>query len=354
MIILRMNYLLPLQKQLSLSNFRFFEMRKFLILLFVLTIFSCADSTDKEIVHIEGVAFGSSFSVKYLGDSSKKYNKSIDSIIHAINKSLSTYLPTSDISYINKGDSLIQVDDLFIEVFTKSKKIYLETNGVFDPTIGILVNAWGFGPEKPIENLDSIKVKSLLQFVGLDKVVLNDKVVKKAYPEIYLDFNSIAPGFAADVIGRFLESKKITDYMVEMGGEIRARGKNQQGNDWKIAIENPNFDGSRSFAAFISLKNQSLATSGNYRKFKIDEKGQKYAHTINTKTGFSSKTDLLSATVISNADCANVDGYATAFMAMGYQKTVEFLKNRADLKVFLIYAKPDGTMATYATVKFEN
>ena len=335
------------------NQFRYIKMKKILILLFVLANFSCVDDIKKEEIHIEGIAFGSSFSVKYLEDSSKKYDQSIDSIIHAINKSLSTYIPTSDISRINKGDSTVIVDELFKEVFTKSKRIHQETNGIFDPSIGILVNAWGFGPEKPIENLDSIKVKSLLQFVGFEKVVLKDNFVKKAYPEIYLDFNSIAPGYAADVIGRFLESKNISDYMVEMGGEIRARGKNKHGNDWKIAIENPNFDGSRSFAAFISLKNQSLSTSGNYRKFKIDEKGQKYAHTINTKTGFSSKTDLLSASVISNADCADVDGYATAFMAMGYQKTLEFLKNRPDLKVFLIYSKPDGTIATYATVKFE-
>ncbi|MDO9262179.1 MAG: FAD:protein FMN transferase [Flavobacteriaceae bacterium] len=327
--------------------------KQILILFITFTIVSCGENSQKEIVHIEGVAFGSSFSVKYLDNTSKKYDKSIDSMIHAINKSLSTYLPTSDISRINKGDSTVVVDALFEEVFTKSKKIHQETNGIFDPTIGILVNAWGFGPEKPIENLDSIKVKSLLQFVGFEKVVLKDHFVKKASPQIYLDFNSIAPGFAADVIGRFLESKNIHDYMIEIGGEIRARGKNQKGNDWKIAIENPNFDGSRSFAAFISLKNQSLATSGNYRKFKIDENGQKYAHTINTKTGFSSKTDLLSCTVISNSDCADVDGYATAFMAMGYQNTLEFLKNRPDLKVFLIYSKPDGTIATYATVKFE-
>ena len=327
--------------------------KNILILLLVLSIFSCDEKSKKEVVHIEGVAFGSSFSVKYLEDSSKKYNQSIDSMIHAINKSLSTYMPTSDISRINKGDSTVIVDELFKEVFAKSKKIHQETNGIFDPTIGILVNAWGFGPEKPIENLDTVKVKSLLQFVGFEKVVLKDNFVKKAYPEIYLDFNSIAPGFAADVIGRFLESKNISNYMVEIGGEIRARGKNQHGNDWKIAIENPNFDGSRSFAAFISLKNQSIATSGNYRKFKIDEKGQKYGHTINTKTGFSSKTDLLSTSVISSADCADVDGYATAFMAMGYQKTLEFLKNRTDLKVFLIYSKPDGTIETYSTVKFE-
>jgi thiamine biosynthesis lipoprotein len=330
-------------------------MKKILILFFVLTIFSCTEDTKKEIVHLEGYALGTTFSIKYIEKQSIKYDKSVDSLIQAINKSLSTYLATSDITKINKGDSTIIVDDLFKEVFLKSKKIYQETNGIFDPTIGILVNAWGFGPEKPVENLDSLKVRELLKFVGFNKVTLSPaSKVLKDFPEIYLDFNSIAKGFTVDVIGRFLESKNITDYMVEIGGEIRARGKNQHNDTWKIAIENPNEDGSRSFAASISLDNESIATSGNYRKFKVAENGQKYAHTLDTKTGFSSKTDLLSASVISTRDCADVDAYATAFMAMGYQNTLEFLKNRNDIKVFLIYSKPEGTIETYSTVKFEN
>mgnify|MGYP003393020602 FL=1 len=328
--------------------------KKIVILIVVISIFSCTEVSKREIIHYEGFAFGSTFSIKYIDDKSIKYEKSVDSIIHAINKSLSTYIPTSDISKINKGDSTVIVDELFKEIFLKSKKINLETNGVFDPTIGILVNAWGFGPEKPIENLDSVKVKELLKFVGFEKVILNtDAQIIKKYPEIYLDFNSIAPGFAADIIGRFFESKNITNYMIEIGGEIKARGKNQHNEFWKIAIENPNEDGSRSFATTILLNNESIATSGNYRKFKIDEKGQKFAHIINTKTGYSSKTDLLSVSVISPIDCAEVDAYATAFMAMGYQNTLQFLKNRNDIKVFLIYANPDGTIGTYSTVQFE-
>lgn len=330
-------------------------MKKIFILLFVLTIYSCVEDAKKEAIHLEGYALGTTFSIKYIDKNNVKYDKSIDSVIQAINKSLSTYIATSDITKINKGDSSIIVDDLFKEVFLKSKNIYQETDGIFDPTIGILVNAWGFGPEKPIENLDSVKVKELLQFVGFDKVKLTseNKIIKNS-PEIYLDFNSIAKGFTVDVIGRFLESKNIKDYMVEIGGEIRARGRNQHNEIWKIAIENPNEDGSRSFAASISLNDESIATSGNYRKFKVDETGQKFAHTLDTKTGFSSKTDLLSASVISSLDCADVDAYATAFMAMGYQNTIEFLKSRTDLKVFLIYSKPDGTIETFSTVKFEN
>lgn len=316
---------------------------------------SCNEIKQNEVVHLEGYALGTTFSIKYIDDNNVKYDKAVDSLIQAINKSLSTYLVTSDISKINKGDSLLVVDNYFVDVFKKSKNIFNETNREFDPTIGILVNAWGFGPGESIPDLDSVKVKELLKFVGFEKVQLSTKnqVIKK-YPEIYLDFNAIAKGYTVDVVGRFLESRNIDNYMVEIGGEIRARGKNHENNFWKIAIENPNTDGTRSFATYISLNNESIATSGNYRKFKIDENGQKYAHTISTKTGFSSKTDLLSVSVISTRDCADVDAYATAFMSMGYAKTIEFLKERTDLKVVLIYSKPDGSIETYATVKLEN
>jgi thiamine biosynthesis lipoprotein len=138
--------------------------------------------------------------------------------------------------------------------------------------------------------------------------------------------------------------------MIEVGGEIRTRGKNASGKYWKIAIEKPNFDGSRSYQAFIGLKDESIATSGNYRKFKIDMKtGKKYAHTIDPKTGYPAKSDLLSASVISGMDCADVDGYATALMAMGLEKSIIFLKKHPDLKSFLIYIGEDGEIKTFKT-----
>ena len=162
----------------------------------------------------------------------------------------------------------------------KSEKIYNETNGDFDPTVGILVNAWGFGPEKAIKNLDSLKIKRLLNYVGFNKVSLKNRRITKLYPEIYFDFNAIAKGYLVDVVGRLFEQNTIENYMVEIGGEIRARGVNQHGEFWRIAIENPNIDGTRSFATTIQLQNESMATSGNYRKYRTTEKGVKYVHTI--------------------------------------------------------------------------
>jgi len=151
-------------------------------------------------------------------------------------------------------------------------------------------------------------------------------------------------------MGRFLESKEITNYLVEIGGEIRARGVNSKNQPWRIAIEKPNFDGSRSFQTIIALENESIATSGNYRKFKIDSlSGEKYAHTIDTKTGYPSKSNLLSASVIADLDCADVDAYATAFMAMGLDKTKDFLNRRNEIKAFLIYNDGEEGLKTFAT-----
>ena len=265
--------------------------------------------------------------------------------------SLSTYLPHSDISKINSGDATVVVDSYFLEVFEKSTRIHQETNGFFDPTVGNLVNAWGFGPKKEKNDLNSDEIKKLMQYVGLDKVrIVNRKVIKDS-PEIYLDFNSIAKGYGIDIIGRFLESKNIHNYLVEIGGEIRARGKKQNGNYWKVGIDNPNTDGSRSISRSISLVNQSMASSGNYRKFRVSNDGKKYVHTINPKTGDALESNLLSATVIANKDCADVDGYATAFMAMGLEKTKEFLQTHTDISVFLLFTNTNGEIEEFSNLK---
>jgi len=327
-------------------------MKNCLFMLILLIFFSCEDTkTDLKI--IEGNAIGTTFTIRYLTAESNNYESKIDSLIAAINKSASTYIPTSDLSKINKGDTTVFADANLQEVFIKSEKIYKETDGAFDPTVGILVNAWGFGPEKPIENMDSLTVATLLKFVGYDKVRLENGKIKKLYPEIYLDYNAIAKGYLVDMVSRMFEKNGVANYMVEIGGEIRARGQNEKGTPWKIAIENPNTDGSRSFATVIELKNESIATSGNYRKFKVKEDGTKYVHTINTKTGYAKESNLLSASVISKSDCADVDGYATAFMEIGFEKSKDFLKNHPELKAFLIFVDDKGAMQTYKSDNFD-
>lgn len=325
-----------------------------IVLIFIYSLFSCSQNTTPELKTLQGNAIGTTFSIKYIDSKDIDYQFKIDSLIMAINKSTSTYIPTSDISRINDGDTTVVVDAFFEEVYTKSAKIFEETDGDFDPTVGILVNAWGFGPEDEIADLDSLKIDSLLTYVGFHKVSLKNKKVTKMYPQIYFDFNAIGKGYLVDVIGRLFEQNKVANYMVEIGGEIRARGVNQDNIPWKIAIENPNEDGSRSFATVIQLHDESIATSGNYRKYRKTTAGKKYVHTINTKTGFASESNLLSASVIAKSDCADVDGYATAFMAMGLEKSKTFLEKHPELKVFLIYVDENHDMKTYKSANFDN
>jgi len=325
-------------------------MKKVFIILLLFLVYSCEKESQKAYQHLEGLAFGTSFHITMDDGENQVSEADIDSLIHAMNRSLSTYIPNSDISRINNGDTTVIVDELFKEVFEKSARIFTESDGAFDPTIGTLVNAWGFGPADPIEDMQQKDVDSLLVFVGFQKLKLENSKLIKTYPEMFLDFNANAKGFAVDVIGRFLEEQGVKNYLVEIGGEIRARGNNAKNQVWRVAIEKPNFDGSRSFQTIIALDNEAIATSGNYRKFKIDAvTGEKYAHTIDTKTGYPSKSNLLSASVIGEIDCADVDAYATAFMAMGLEKTQEFLDNHIDLKAFLIYADENGSLQTYTT-----
>lgn len=319
----------------------------FLIIISCFLLLSCKkDNRHSDSVKISGNVFGTTYNITYLG-TNKDYHKSIDSLFYLVNKSLSTYMPTSDISKINKGDSTIVIDALFKEVFKKSKRIHKETDGYFDITVGNLVNAWGFGSKNEKTDLDSAQVKEHMKFVGFDKVLLSKGKIKKEFPEIYLDVNSIAKGYGIDVIGRFFESKNLNNYVIEIGGEIRARGKNSKNKSWKVALDNPNTDGSISFAGAVTLDNESMAGSGNYRKYRIGKNGEKYVHTVNPKTGFATESNLLSAFVIAGLDCADVDAYATAFMAMGLEKTKAFLKDHKNLKVILMYFNEDGNLSEY-------
>jgi len=299
----------------------------------------------QKIITVSGPVFGTSYSVKYYSNSSLNFESQFDSLFYVINKSMSTYQVNSDISKINRNEDAI-VDQHFINVFEASKEIYNETDGAFDPTIGAVVNAWNFGPEGNIEHLDSLKIDSLMLSVGLNNVKQVDNKIIKEYPNTFIDFNAIAKGYAVDVIGEFLEGKNIDNYLVEIGGEIRARGNNvEKQSNWRVGVEMPHFDGSQSIIKAISIHDESMATSGTYRKFKTDENGNKYSHIIDTKTGYPSKTNLLSISVIAD-NCMTADAYATAFKAMGIDEVKGFLKTHPELKVFLIFENENNQLET--------
>lgn len=311
-----------------------------ILLLFV----SCKQESLKS-TKIVGNVFGTTYSVIYHSEEGLNFEHQFDSLFYVINRSMSTYQSNSIISKINQNE-VVELDEHFINVFDASKIIYNKTNGIFDPTIGVMVNAWDFGPEGSIEYLDSLKIKRLMKSVDFKKVKRSGKVITKELKEAYLDFNAIAKGYTVDVVSEFLQEKGISNYLVEIGGEIRARGINiKKQKNWKIGVENPNFDGSQSILMAIGLKDEAMATSGTYRKFKIDSLGNRYAHIIDTKTGYPSKTNVLSVSVIAE-DCMTADAYATAFKAMGIETIKIFLKEHPELKAFLIFENYNNEIET--------
>ena len=307
-----------------------------------LLIVSCTKEVKN--VKVTEQVFGTSYAVTYFSETNLVFETQFDSLFYVINKSLSTYQLNSDISKLNRNERVL-VDTHFTNVLDASFEIYENTNGAFDPTIGVLVNAWDFGPDQKVERLDSLKVDSLRQYVGLNKVNRINSIVFKP-KGTFLDFNAIAKGYGVDIIAEFLEHHNIENYLVEIGGEIRVKGKNiEKQSDWKVGIDTPNFEGVQKPLKAISLHNESMATSGTYRKFKVDENGNKYSHIIDTKTGYPSKTNLLSISVIAK-DCMIADAYATAFKTMGIEKVKTFLKDHPELKVFLIFENENNELET--------
>ncbi|MGJ8592151.1 MAG: FAD:protein FMN transferase [Aquaticitalea sp.] len=316
--------------------------RDFFLVVLMVFVFSCKQEPKN--TKLTGEVFGTTYSVQYVTEKNENYQRQFDSLFAIINNSMSTYQTDSDISKINRNEA-VEVDAHFINVFNKSKEIYRYTEGAFDPTIGVMVNAWDFGPEGKIQNLDSLKIDRLKKSVGYNRVGLKDRTIVKE-KNAFIDFNAIAKGYGVDVISEFLESKNIANYIVEIGGEIRCKGTNiEKQQPWKVGVEMPHFDGTQSIMKAISLHDESMATSGTYRKFKTDEQGYRYSHIIDTKTGYPSKTNLLSISVIAE-NCMTADGYATAFKAMGIDKVKQFLEKHSELKVFLIFENEQSELET--------
>ena len=333
------------------------DTKKLLSFLVVVLLFiSCNE--DKPAFHIiQGEAQGSTYSIKYISNKELVSKKQIDSLLLAFDMSLSTYREDSKISKINAGDSTVVVDDFFMETFKASNQIFKETNGLFDPTIGVLVNAYGFGPSHERKDLSQNQIDSLLHYVGFDKVKLNaNKTISKLHKETYFDFNAIAQGYSVDVVVDFLKSKRIENGIVEIGGEIVGFGKNTiDAKNWVIGIDDPlQKPEERTLIAKIKIENLGMATSGNYRKVITDSiTGEKFVHTINPKTGKSQKGNILSATVLAPT-CKMADGYATAFMVMDVKRGIEFAANHPQLYVLLIYRDENNKVQQFKNKRFIN
>ncbi|NUM51597.1 MAG: FAD:protein FMN transferase [Flavobacteriales bacterium] len=320
--------------------------------LFILSFLLTACNNTPTEVKMQGYAQGTTYHITYIGHSVSLQTQ-LDSLLMAIDLSMSTYKPNSTISKFNQSDSGVVVDPLFAEVYKKSIVIYRQTNGLFDPTVAPLVNAWGFGKDTIAIN-DSLIIDSMLHWIGLDKTELKENLfLRKETPGIQLDFNAIAQGYSVDLIADYLEKNNITNYMVEIGGEIKTKGKNANGEDWKIGIDKPiENSNKRELSTVISLTDKAMATSGNYRKFYI-KNGKKYSHTINPITGHPAENSLLSVTVVTNT-CIDADAYATAFMVMGLEKTLAFLEKEKNIRVYIIYTTSGGEIAEFISDELKN
>lgn len=298
---------------------------------------------------IEGVTMGTTYHITYFDTQNRDLKTSVDSLLRLVNKSINTYDPSSEVSAFNKSEQGIALTLPYLYApLKKSLEIAAATGGAFDPTVMPLVNAWGFGPEKQ-RVPDARRIDSLRTFVGYKKVQLSKDSIRKHDARVQLDFGGIGQGYGADVIAQFLRSKGISNFLVELGGEGVACGKNLNRNDyWKIGILDPNSTrDNQFFKAYVSLNNRSFTTAGNYFNYR-EINGKKYGHTIDPRTGSPVQHTLLSASVFAE-DCATADAWDTAMMVVGLDESITLLKTHPDLEALLLYTTPDGKTGVYAT-----
>jgi thiamine biosynthesis lipoprotein len=227
------------------------------------------------------------------------------------------------------------------------------TNGAFDVTVGPLVKAWGFGPDAH-KSFTEAKRDSLLKLVGMTKVSLINGRLIKSDPHMSLDFNAIAQGYSVDVICRFFDSLGIKNYLVEIGGEVRAKGK-KAGNLWRIGIDKPfdnNMTPGQTLQAIIKITDKAIATSGNYRKFYVED-GVKYSHHVDPRTGYTTKNTLLSISIVAD-ECIMADGVATGCLVMGKEKAIKFLDEHHEFEAYMVYSDENGNFKTWTSEKLKS
>ena len=281
-----------------------------------------------------GLVFGTSYNITYQSD--HDYTAEIKAVLDSVDFSLSPFNPKSIITAVNENRP-VQVNDDFIRVFTLAQQVHKATGGAFDITVAPLVNAWGFG-FKHGDFPTPAEIDSLRNFVGMEKIRLDGRTVVKTDPRIMLDCSAIAKGYAVDKIADMLRSNGVSNFLVEVGGEIVAAGKNPSGKEWSIGVSKPVDDSlsvNTDLQMILSITDCAMATSGNYRNYYIKD-GHKYAHTINPKTGMPAESNILSATVLAPT-CAEADAFATAFMVIGRERALQILRKQKTTKYILIY-----------------
>jgi len=321
-----------------------------IILLFILLIFSsCDPGSGGAYRSIQGFTQGTTYLITYKLPGEQDIQPQIDSLLRRFDQSCSSYDTTSIISRINRNVPGVRTDSFFRAVFRESARVYQVTGGAFDITLAPLIDAWGFGPGER-QDLDSSLVDSLLQNVGMEKIHLSGDSVVKNHPDVQLNVNAIAQGYAVDVVAAYLDELGCRNFMVEIGGEIRTRGVNQQGNFWRIGVDRPEFGNmvpGQQLQVIINMHNRSLATSGNYRKF-YEKDGVMITHTIDPISGYPKTSNLLSVTILCD-QCMTADAYATACMVMGLEKGKKFVEQEKGVDAFFIYGDDFGAYQIWFT-----
>ncbi len=306
----------------------------FLVLLIVGTVLIIRQQQSMPYQKCSGLIFGTTYHVTYQYDDD--LHAEVVAKLKEVDAALSMFNEQSTISKINNNEA-VKPDKMFLDVFQLAQQISQDTQGAFDITVAPLVNIWGFG-FKHGQEPTTHAIDSLRQFIGYQKVSYNGKTIQKQDPRIMLDCSAIAKGYGTDVVARLLDEKGITNYLVEIGGEVVTRGISEKRVPWKIGVTKPTDDTlhvGNDLQTVLNVTDKAMATSGNYRNFYY-KGGRKYAHTIDPKTGRPVQHNILSATVLCN-QCAKADAYATAFMVMGLDKAREVLERNPDLMVYFIY-----------------
>lgn len=322
------------------------------LLFSLLLLSSCSKGINRN--YNSGEALGTTYNIIYLTEEPTDLQQQFDSVFRDVNASMSTYIPESDISRINSGDSTVVIDTMFREVMAISGEVHAKTGGYFDPTVGVLVNAWGFGPGPTME-MDSATVDNLLDYVGFEKLVIRpDFTIGKQHSGILLDFNAVAKGYTIDRLAAVLDRNGVAHYLVEVGGELVGKGINLlKEKPWVVGIDDPQVEEGRALKIRVQLKDKALASSGNYRKFRVDSvSGRKYVHTIDPISGFTKNSNVLAASVLANS-CAVADAYATAFMAMDLDESIKLLVEQKELEAYIIYLDEEGKTKEFMTTGFE-
>lgn len=332
--------------------FKLNQMKNFsLIVTLSLLLSACQQNSPvlREFVYtVETMGTSGTIKYRYTEGNSADIHLAIDSILIFVNQSMSTYIPDSEISTFNnlisyRRDELMEMNfsEAFKEVLSASEIAYDNTQGAFNPLVKPLIDFWGFGAGAKSDIVDSAQIASLLNCVDFEffRNIPQENTDTLCFQ---LDFSAIAKGYGVDLVAKYLESQGIENYMVEIGGEVSCRGTNAKDELWRMGIEKPNEE-VRELYGVVALQNRAMATSGNYRNFRILPSGQKVVHIVNPVTGYSVQSNLLSASVFAH-NCMYADAYATACMVLGKEKCFELIGGLPGIDVYLIYSDDDGIL----------